>query len=117
MKIFHIISRDEWHQAKKEGVYEPVSLDNEGFIHCSKADQLLDVANAFYKNQDHLLILRIDSTKVSSEIKSEPPLEAPMSNLLYPHIHGPLNLSAVEAEIEFTPKEDGTFSLPENLLG
>ncbi len=116
MKIFHILKRDEWHEAKKAGTYHPETLDNEGFIHCSKADQLLGVANSFFKGQNHLLILRIDQTKVQPEVKVEPPLEAPMSNILFPHIYGDLNLDCVEAEIDFSCQEDGTFKLPENLL-
>jgi uncharacterized protein (DUF952 family) len=116
MKIFHILKREEWQEAKKKGSYHPVSLDNEGFIHCSKADQLLGVANSFFKGQDHLIVLRIDQTKVVPEVKIEPPLEAPMSNILFPHIYGELNFDCVEAEIEFNPEEDGTFKLPENLL-
>lgn len=116
MKIFHILSRDEWHEAKKAGTYHPVTLEKEGFIHCSKADQLLKVANSFFKGQDHLLVLRIDQTKVSAEIKVEPPLEAPWSDVHYPHIYGDLNLDSVEAEIEFNAGDDGTFQLPENLL-
>lgn len=116
MKIFHIVPREIWHQAKSEGIYQAESLQNEGFIHCSKADQILGVANSFFKGQDHLLLLRIDSTKVESEIKLEAPLEAPMSDIQFPHIYGPLNLSSVEKEFDFVAEEDGTFMLPEDLL-
>ncbi|MCO4795051.1 MAG: DUF952 domain-containing protein [Bacteriovoracaceae bacterium] len=116
MKIFHIVPRDEWNDAKKAGTYRPVTMDNEGFIHCSKADQLLGVANSFFKGQENLIVLRIDQEKVKPEIKIEPPLEAPMSSMLFPHIYGELNLDCVEAEITFKPNDDGRFSLPENLL-
>ena len=116
MKVFHIIKRQEWNESKKKGYYRPVSLDNEGFIHCSKADQLLTVANSFFRGRDHLIILRIDLSKVKPEVRIEAPLEAPMSNILFPHIYGELNLDSVEAEIEFNPEEDGTFKLPETLL-
>ena len=116
MKIFHIVNKDEWHKAKQKGSYNPPTLDHEGFIHCSKADQLLGVANSFFKGQNHLVILRIDQTLVGPEVKIEPPLEAPMSNILFPHIYGELNLDCVEAEIDFKCQPDGSFKLPENLL-
>lgn len=117
MKIFHILSRAEWAEAKKSGIYHPISLDNEGFIHCSKADQLLGVANSFFKDRDHLIVLRIDATKVQAEVRNEPPLELPMSEVLFPHIYGELNLDSVEKEIEFLPDEGGRFStLPKDLL-
>ena len=116
MKIFHIVGREEWLNAKKKGSYHPESLEKEGFIHCSKADQLLGVANSFYKGIDHLIILRIDTSLIKIEIKMEPPLEAPMSSILFPHLYGELNLDCVEKEIEFPHSEDGSFKLPENLL-
>lgn len=113
MDIFHIVDRDEWNKAKKEGTYHPSSLDNEGFVHLSKADQILEVANNFYKGQKNLIILRVDSQKLQAELKVEPPLEAPFSGILYPHLYGDLNIDAVEAEVEFPCKSDGTFDLPE----
>lgn len=115
--IFHILKRKEWESAKNAGVYQPESLRRDGFVHCSKTDQLLKVANSFYKNERDLIILRIVENKVTSEIKHEPPLEAPLSDVLFPHIHGPLNVDAVDKEIEFPCKDDGTFDLPDDLLG
>ncbi|MCO4755172.1 MAG: DUF952 domain-containing protein [Bacteriovoracaceae bacterium] len=116
MNIFHIVPRDEWEAAKKKGSYEPASLAQEGFIHCSKTDQLQTVANSFYKGQKNLLILRINIEKVGAEIKVEPPLEAPLSGILFPHIYGALETSAVEGEIEFPCETDGSFKLPNDLI-
>jgi uncharacterized protein (DUF952 family) len=116
MKIFHIVDKDEWSTAKKNGTYSPPSLDKDGFIHCSRADQVIKVANSFFKNKPNLVILRIDQSKVENEIKTEAPLEAPWSDILYPHIYGELNIDAVECELEFPCQSDGLFLLPENLL-
>jgi uncharacterized protein (DUF952 family) len=116
MNIFHVVSKSEWEKAKKKGTYSPDSLSREGFIHCSKTDQLINVANSFYKGQKNLLILRINKEKLGSEVKFETPLEAPMSGILYPHIYGPLEVEAVEAEVEFPCKDDGAFVLPFNLI-
>ncbi|MFT6070838.1 MAG: hypothetical protein ACJAT2_000601 [Bacteriovoracaceae bacterium] len=116
MNIFHIVSKKEWEKARKKGQYEPESLSKEGFIHCSKTDQLLSVANSFYKAQKDLIILRINIEKVKAEIKLEPPLEAPMSGLLFPHIYGALEIEAVESEVEFPCKSDGSFELPSSLI-
>ncbi len=114
--IFHIISQEEWQLAQKKGVYSPESLSNEGFIHCSHTDQIVDVANSFYKGQRELLLLRIYEPNVSAEVMHEPPLEAPMSGLLFPHIYGELNLDAINKTFAFPVSEDGTFLLPEGLL-
>jgi uncharacterized protein (DUF952 family) len=116
VNVFHIVPRKEWEEAKNKGSYAPASLQNEGFIHCSKTDQLLGVANSFFKAQHDLIILRINVEKVSAEIKIEPPLEAPMSGILFPHIYGELEIDAVEGEIDFPCEADGTFKLPEHLI-
>jgi uncharacterized protein (DUF952 family) len=115
--IFHIVPRKDWEEAKQNGSYSPVSLSNEGFIHCSHTDQILEVANSFYKGHKDLLILRIVDSLVKHEIKEEPPLEAPLSGILFPHIYGELNLNAVEREIDFPCNDDGQFRLPSDLLG
>ncbi len=114
--IFHILSKKEWEKVKNQDSYAPPSLESDGFIHCAHTDQILSVANNFYRGHDHLIILRIDETLLSQELKNEPPLEAPMSGILYPHLYGPLNLNAVTGEIPFSAEENGTFKLPKNLL-
>jgi uncharacterized protein (DUF952 family) len=117
MKIFHIVDKKIWQAAKKDGEYAPETLkiDKEGkggFIHCSRSDQILEVANKFFVGQKNLLILRINVEKVKSKIEDEAPYESPWCEISYPHIYGALNLDAVEAEIVFKPKADGTFQLP-----
>jgi len=115
--IYHILDCNDWETAKKNNTYHPVSLENEGFIHCSRTDQLQKVANSFYKGQTNLIIIRIEEDKVGPKVVHEPPLEAPMSGVLFPHIYGDLNIDSVDKEIEFPCNEDGTFQLPEELLG
>jgi uncharacterized protein (DUF952 family) len=70
-----------------------MSLDEVGFIHCSTRDQVEATANRFYGDTDQLILLTIDLLLVPSRIIFEPP--APDSPLLFPHIYGPLPVSAV----------------------
>ena len=46
--IFHIVPGETWDKSQKKGVYKPLSLKEDGFIHCSKADQTLEVAEMFF---------------------------------------------------------------------
>jgi uncharacterized protein (DUF952 family) len=114
--IFHIINSSDWDLAQKKGVYSPKSLKIEGFIHCSQTDQIINVANSFYKGQEELLLLRIKQGQVRAEVKHEPPLEAPLSGLLFPHIYGDLNLDAVDKVFKFPSEQGGFFVLPIGLL-
>ena len=111
--IFHIVEKNIWDIAIKKGIYKPLTLKESGFIHCSKADQTLEVAKSFYQDSNHLIILRIKTSLVKPELKMEVPVEAPYSMIEYPHLYGPLNLDAVENEIPLTKNNSGNFMLPD----
>ncbi|MBE4909733.1 DUF952 domain-containing protein [Bacillus luteolus] len=110
--ILHILEVDTWLKAKNEGMYTPSSLEDEGFIHCSTKDQVLEVANFLYKGQENLVLLCIDSIKVRAEIVYEDLYE---TGKLYPHIYGGMNVDAVANVVPFLPNSDGTFRLPKEL--
>jgi uncharacterized protein (DUF952 family) len=113
MNITHIIDSERWGKAKEVGYYEPESLRQEGFIHCSSINQVIKVANNIYKGKQGLKILLIDESKVKPDIIWE---DLYNLNELYPHIYGVLNLDSIIIEHEFNPREDGTFELPIQLV-
>ncbi len=105
--ILHITSNQQWQNAKQTGVYRCASLDSEGFIHCSTTQQVVWVANSFYRGQRSLVLLCIDPAKVQSEIKYEG-LEGGEQ---FPHLYGELNLDAVVDVVDFEPDSEGLFVL------
>ncbi len=109
--IFHITQRSKWEAAKNIGTYRGDTLDSEGFIHCSTLAQTIGSANKFFKNQQDLVILAIDSDRVQPEVR----YEGATVNNLYPHIYGELNIDAVVQAIDFDSTEDGLFILPPEL--
>lgn len=111
--IYHITSRDSWSSAQKSGSYSAESLTNEGFIHCSKIDQILCVASTIYPDQFGLVILVIDLSKLKSDVRWEAGTDKADEN--FPHIYGPLNLEAVVRTLNFEPGQNGIFSLPAEL--
>ncbi len=116
--IFHIAPKTEWLAAQARGAYLAPSLQSEGFIHCSKAEQVVPVANAFYRGRSGLALLAIDETKLTAELKWEPPAGLPAAGIsesdFFPHVYGALNLSAVVEVRDFSPNpESGLFSFPE----
>lgn len=122
--VLHLASNDAWLAAVgpaglwrgKKGVYRADSLSTEGFIHCSKPSQIVEVANSFYHGRQGLVLLVIDSSKLKPELKWEPPAEPAPTHArvadLFPHLYGPLNLDAVVLVLPFEPGADGYFSLP-----
>lgn len=115
-KIFHLLPKHDLDMAKKNGKYEPATLKKDQYIHCSKADQILEVANNLYRGRNDLMLIRIVEVQVTSEIKHEPPREAPMSGITYPHIYGILNMEAMDKEFLMPCEKDGSFKLPMHLL-
>lgn len=97
--IFHVAKKEQWNQSLKDGFYGDFSLKKDGFIHCSKFNQLLHVANNNLKNVDEeLIILCIDIDNLNSEIKWE---KNANNNMFFPHIYGLINVSSVIDTLEF----------------
>lgn len=110
--ILHITQRAQWEAAQTAQIYRSDTLETEGFIHCSTPQQVVKVANAFFKNQQGLVLLCIDADQVQAEIR----YEGIQEDELFPHIYGALNLDAVIQVINFQPKEDGTFAFPTEIV-
>lgn len=104
--IVHICPRQDWQSAEKNGLYRTESLEQIGFIHCSRPDQVLEVANRYYRGQAGLVLLWIDPQKIQAEVRWET-----SDGDTFPHIYGPLNIDAVEAVDDFPSAEDGIFRL------
>ncbi|MCX6202027.1 MAG: DUF952 domain-containing protein [Bacteroidetes bacterium] len=90
--IYHITTAAAWEKAQTAGAYTADSLASEGFIHCSTQDQVPGVLDRYYKGQTNLVKLTIEKSKVTSPLIFE---LATSINEVFPHIHGPINLSAV----------------------
>ncbi len=80
----------------------------EGFIHCSKEDQVAGVLKRYFPDSTSLLKLVIDPSKVSSKLIFERPKTG---NEEFPHIYGPLNLDAVLSVVAI-PENESADSQP-----
>ena len=111
--IFHLAVPDDWAAAFDLGEYtmstRGVTLEQEGFIHCSTRKQMQDTANRFYGDLDQLVVLTIDPLLVPSPIVFEPP--APDMDVLFPHIYGPLPIAAVNLASPWLRSPDTPWTL------
>jgi uncharacterized protein (DUF952 family) len=103
-RILHICPADDWNKAITDGLYRATSLATEGFIHCSKPEQILDVANRYFPGVGGLVLLWLDPGKLTAELRYEI-----SEGDVYPHVYGPLNLEAVFAVTKISPESDGVF--------
>ena len=108
--IFHIAKREDWEHGQAIGSYQPAMFSQEGFIHCSTAEQVIAVANLRFRAQTGLVLLSIDTDRVVHEVRYEN-LEG--GSQLFPHIYGELEPQAVLKVSEFRPGPDGYFRMPD----
>ncbi len=114
MILVHVAKKEDYENALKSSFYGSFSIKKDGFIHCSKIEDVIDVANDNLKSiKDDLLILCIDARKVKSEIKWE---ERGSKKIKFPHIYGLLNMDAVINVIPFLKNKNGDFYLPTKVL-
>jgi uncharacterized protein (DUF952 family) len=90
--IYHVTTKEEWNKAQEKGLYTAPSLETEGFIHCSEAQQVKGVLERYYSGKTDLVKLIIDTEKLESGLKYE---LAPSVNEEFPHVYGVINLDAV----------------------
>lgn len=107
--IYHFTKKSAWNDGKSVGAYQSPSLDTEGFIHCSTIDQVLKSANKHAANQQLMVLLKIDTDKLTNKLVFE---NTSGGTEPYPHIYGTLNPEAVIKEYDFICKEETGYELP-----
>ena len=90
MLIYHIVLPNVW-AAFSGDFLSAASLADEGFIHCSFSEQLDGVIGRYYSGTDLVMILEIDSDKLTSKLVEE----SSTGGEIYPHIYGPINREAI----------------------
>jgi uncharacterized protein (DUF952 family) len=118
--ILHLLPRESWAEAQAHGQLVAPSVATEGFAHCSTEHQMVDVANKYYRGTSNMVLLNIDPTRLTSQLKFEPPAHLDGSPALpheplFPHIYGPINLDAVIEVINFPCRPNGEFVAPPQL--
>ena len=90
--IYHVTTQTEWDAALKSGQYEAPSLALEGFIHCSKENQVAGVLERYFKGKENLVKLTIDTSKLTHRLQFD---LAPSVGQEFPHVYGTINVDAV----------------------
>ena len=107
--VVHIARRVDWDHAHDAGVYVPPGFSEDGFIHMSRPERAQFPANAMYGRQADLVLLWIDTGRLTHRLVYEQADDAPMA---FPHLYGQLNLDAVVGVSDLEPWESGDFVLP-----
>jgi len=102
---YHITPMEVWDNLPASIPYAATSLADEGFIHCTDgAANMVTTANRHYRSDPRpYYLLTIDLEATGS------PWRFDHGKLLYPHIYGPVNRTAVLLVQPFPRRADGEF--------
>ncbi len=108
--LVHICGADEWQAAQVAGELRPGSLASQGFVHLSAPEQVHLPANRLYAGRTDLVLLRIDPARLSSPVRWEPGVPSDPAAMVFPHLYGPLPVTAVISVTPYLPDADGRFA-------
>ena len=95
MQIFHIATAADWERARESGAYTTSTLgrtlEDEGFLHAARPEQLAGVFHRYYADVGEPLVL----LTIDTDLLDVPWREDEVGEDTYPHIYGPLSPSAV----------------------
>ncbi|CUU58657.1 Uncharacterized conserved protein, DUF952 family [Parafrankia irregularis] len=107
--ICHLVSRSEW-AAGADG-YRPASLGDEGFVHFSAPELVLETANLYYRGRTDMLLVVVDPQGLTAPLRWEPAAgPADRGGALFPHLYGPIDAAAVRVVVPLPCAPDGSFT-------
>ncbi len=107
--VFKLIDRLAWRTAEAAGAFAGSAVDaRDGFIHFSTAAQVSETAARHFAGQPDLLLVAVDATALGDALR----WEVSRGGALFPHLYGPLPLSAVRRVSEVGLDDAGRHVLP-----
>ena len=104
--ILHCMKKKTWEERKNLEFWGRRNLKADGFIHCSTVEYFWRVAPNFKDIQEELVLVCIDESKLSAEVRYE---DGDHCGRAYPHVYGLVNNSAVIGVLPFLKNADGTY--------
>jgi uncharacterized protein (DUF952 family) len=104
--LFHLVHPAEWVAAASSGSYRPASLDSEGFVHFSYAEQVAGSANRHYDDAVELVVVEVDPDRLDAPLRVE---DSYGTGTAFPHVYGPIPVSAAVAMHPLRRGADGAW--------
>ena len=91
--VYRVMLNNEWDEFKKKKKFFGNKLDiHSGFIHLSTKSQIKNTIEKYYKNQDSIIIFKINVKDIAKNLK----WEISRNNELFPHLYGFINFIDVK---------------------
>ncbi|QXM25729.1 DUF952 domain-containing protein [Elioraea tepida] len=110
--IYTLVRAAEWQEAERLGRYDGSADDRrDGFLHFSTAAQVRASAAKHRAGVADLLLVAADASALGEALRFEPAAGGKRPGL-FPHLYGPLPLSAVRSVTPLPLGEDGLHVFP-----
>ena len=111
--IYRLLSVRAWEAAQATGSFLGTEHDlRDGFIHFSTAEQVAETAARHYAGQHQLVLLGVDVAPLGAALRWEPS----RGGALFPHLYGPLSVTAVKRVEALSVAADGRHVFPDDLV-
>jgi uncharacterized protein (DUF952 family) len=111
--IYTLVRAADWAEAERLGEYRGSADDaRDGFLHFSTAAQLRDSAAKHRAGVPDLLLVAADAAALGAALRFEPAKGGRRPGL-FPHLYGPLPLSAVLSVTPLPLGADGRHEFPD----
>jgi uncharacterized protein (DUF952 family) len=110
--IYKICPAPLWRAAEAAGILTGLPIDREdGYIHFSTAGQLGETLRLHFAGAEGLVVAAVDTERLSGDLRWEPS----RGGDLFPHLYGPLPVSAAVWVKPLLLGADGRHILPDPL--
>lgn len=107
--IYHLIRPSDWEKTLQKDAYKPASLKDEGFIHFSNKEQVLESAKLHFPDVDQLVLLAVHEKRVKNQLK----WEASRKGELFPHLYSKLRLEWIDTTFLLSRNAEGKWEWEE----
>jgi len=110
--IYTLVRGADWQAAEAAGAYRGSADDaRDGFLHFSTADQVRASAARHRRGEPDLWLVAADVAALGAALRWEPAAGGKRPGL-FPHLYGPLPLSAVRSVLRLPLGADGAHVFP-----
>ncbi|MGA1762237.1 MAG: DUF952 domain-containing protein [Gammaproteobacteria bacterium] len=113
MKVYKILTVEEWQTAQQIGEVITKLDKQDGFIHLSTAKQLAGTLSFYFDGFDKLILLEIESTGLGDSLLLEESKPKGNRTSKFPHLYGRLELNCITKIWEI---QRNGFLIPKEIL-
>ena len=103
--VFRIVYERDWARAVREGSVSRSPLDiQDGFVHLSSFDTVIDTANLYFDPSLNPLVLKMSVSSLGEELRWE---WVESRQAMFPHLYGVISVQCVHSTIELIHTDIG----------